>query len=202
MPPHSSLNQVYSGQEVPLITKYNSPQVHKSTVYKKKRVHRELWAEGSGNWERGYLFAGDESWHYMYCCCPSLGVKFMAHIKAPHHAADRQYIFFRTGDHDSCCLCKTTTEIPSESPCRQSVCMWVGMQTSKLWCWHRIVFLYFCFPTPSPPSPRRYPGWYIWSPTRSYCPDPSLHAQIYSSAVSAATLYNTYNYTQLTRQRV
>lgn len=40
----------------------------------------------------------------MYCCCLSLAVKFMAHIKAPHYVADRQYIFSTTGDHDFCCL--------------------------------------------------------------------------------------------------
>lgn len=44
-------------------------------------------AEGAvriGKCEKGYPFAGDELWRYMYCSCLSLAVKFMAHIKAPH----------------------------------------------------------------------------------------------------------------------
>lgn len=43
--------------------------------------------------EKGYLFSGDESWHYMYCCCLSPAAEFMAHIKAPHHVAVTDSIY-------------------------------------------------------------------------------------------------------------
>lgn len=73
-----------------------------------------------------YLFAGDESWHYLYCCCLSPTVEFTAHIKAPHHVGDRQYIFSRTGDHDSCCLVKL--RLRSLWITMQGICLHVG------WC--------------------------------------------------------------------
>lgn len=55
-------------------------------------------AVGSIAWKRlkNYLIA-----ECKYCGCQSPAVKFMARVKTPHHAADRQFIFSRTGDHDS-----------------------------------------------------------------------------------------------------
>lgn len=104
-------------------------------------------------WEKDYLFVGDTSCHYMYCCCPSPAVKIMAPIKSLHHVADRKYIFFRTGDHDCRCFVKLRLRSPSESPCRESVCVWVDAQTSKLGLELQNTFfthvsLYSYFPTP------------------------------------------------------
>lgn len=80
-------------------------------------------------------------------------MKIMAPIKSLHHVADRKYIFFWTGDHDCRCFVKLRLRSPSESPCRESVCVWVGAQTSKPGLELQNTFfthvsLYFYFPTP------------------------------------------------------
>lgn len=60
----------------------------------------------------------------MCCSCFSPLVKFMVNIKTPHHVADRQYIFCRTGDHDSCCLLKM--RLRSLWITMQGICLYVG----------------------------------------------------------------------------
>lgn len=135
--------------------------------------------------ERGYLFAGDESWHYMYCCCLSLGVEFMAHIKAPHHVADRQYIFSRTGDHDSCCLRETTTEISLNHHAGNLSACGLVCRPQSFGLGIELCFYISVFPTPSPPSPPPL-SWVIYLESyHSYCPDPSLQCtNIFVSRIS------------------
>lgn len=79
----------------------------------------------------------------------------MAHIKAPHHVADRQYIFSRTGDHDSWCLVKL--RLRSLWFTMQGICLHVGWYVdlkALVLAWncdmYALVFLYFYFPTPCP----------------------------------------------------
>lgn len=61
-----------------------------------------LWKERRGGVVPELQAVGSIAWKsYLFAECESPAVKFMGRVKAPHHTADRRYIFSRTGDHDS-----------------------------------------------------------------------------------------------------
>lgn len=132
-----------------LISKCNSPGPQPQAGVQWKSC--ELRAAGI---VKGYLLAGDESWRYMYCCCLSPAVKFMAHIKAPHHVADRQYIFSRTGDHDSWCLVKL--QLRSLWITVRGICLHVGRRPQSFGPgveYQSPCVFVFLLPDPSPLQP-------------------------------------------------
>lgn len=174
---HYDLNQVYS----------SSPWVHNSTVYKKE-CNRKLWAEGSRNWDtlsvcRWWILA----LHVLLL--PKSGCEIYGPYKGCSSCGWQTLYSPGQEIMTPAAMWNCDWDL-SESPCRKSVCMWVGMQTLKLLvlAWNCVFIFLFSNPLT---SITLLLSWVINIESyRSYCPDPSFHAQIYSSAISAATSFN------------